>query len=117
MTETAALLNLVQMFARSKEADEALRDALSKLNDNVTEQNGALADVVEALEKAGKDKAAAFDPEAFGKSLVAALVVAIKGIPAPVVEFKPTASAPAAPSWTALNVKTPKGETYTITRK
>lgn len=115
MTETAALLNLVQMFARSTEADSALRDALSKLNDNVTEQNGALADVVEALEKAGKDKGAALDPEAFGRSLVAALVVAIKSMPAPIVNVD-MPDTPERKDWTSLTVKTPKGENYVITR-
>lgn len=108
------MLAVAEALARSKEADAALREALGKLTDNVSEQNSALADVVEALEKSGDTKPA-IDHEALGKAIAAAVVVAIKAMPVPKIEMP--AAAPAPEPWGTIKVKTPKGEVYEITRK
>ncbi len=104
------MLAVAQALARSKEADDALKEALSKLDRSIVEQNTALADVVDALEKSGS---AGIDHEALGKSMAAAFVVAIKNMPAPIVKVDVPAQQGAA-KW---EIKTPKGETYTLTRK
>lgn len=110
-----AMLGVAQALARSKEADDALKDALKKLDGTINEQNTALAEILEAMEKAAKDNKG-IDHEALGKAIAAALVVGIKNLPQPTLKVEMPAT-PERKDWTSLSVKTPKGETYTVTRK
>ena len=112
------MLAVAQALARSKEADDALKEALSKLTDNVVEQNSALADVVAALE-AKRDSAPAIDYEALSKVFAAALAVALKHLPAPVVKVDVPTGPPHSPVTGIKPVRDASGvaEWYELTRK
>ena len=108
------MVALLQVIADKRVTDEKFAAVFEKVVELLNESSTALAEVAEGITKPA-DKGPLIDPEALGKAIAAALVVGLKNLAPPKLEMP--AAAPAAPSWTALNVKTPKGETYTITRK
>lgn len=100
---------------------ERLAEHMKKVTDVLNEASAALADVSEATSKRAEAKDEAREAEAMGKALAAALIPALRSLPAPVVKFDSAPKAAEATVWKNLRVTPRKGangavEAYDITR-
>lgn len=106
--------NLTDVLALA-EAINARRSSDEKFAELLGEVSTALADILAAMEKPESKKDEQAEADALGKAIAAAVLLGLKNMPAPILKMDMPAT-PAAAPWKTLSVKTPKGESYTITR-
>jgi hypothetical protein len=116
------MVALLQVIADKRVTDERfaamferLAEQMKNVTDVLNEASAALAEVSDATSKKAEAKDEAREAEAMGKALAAALIPALRAMPQPVIKVDAPAPTAAAP-WRTLSVKTPKGDTYTVTR-
>lgn len=107
-------LNVTDMLALADAINGRMKTD-ERLTELIQEISTALADILAAMEKPEDKKDEQAEADALGKAIAAAVLLGLKNMPAPILKMDMPA-APAAAPWKTLSVKTPKGESYVITR-
>lgn len=89
------MVALLQVISDKRTTDEKFADLFKQIAELLTESSTALAEAAEAASKP------AIDHDAFAKALSAAMVVAIKGMPQPVIKMDAPAGGA---SWKRIDI-------------